>query len=61
MFQLSFRFGLETLFLLSAAAALAQSGATNTYDINVINQVAVNSCSAASQSQLVKSCICPIR
>jgi hypothetical protein len=52
MFQLSFRFGLLTLFLLSAAAALAQSGATNTYDINVINQLAVNSCSAGEPVSL---------
>jgi hypothetical protein len=46
MFWGSTRAGILAAFLLCAAGALGQSGVTNSYDINVNNQVAVNSCSA---------------
>jgi hypothetical protein len=52
MFQGSIRGGILPVFLLCAAAALAQSGAANSYDINIINQVAVNSCSAGEPVSL---------
>src|SRR5205085_7119382 len=52
MFQGSIRVGILPAFLLCAAAALAQSGAANSYDINVINQVAVNGCSAGEPVSL---------
>ena len=52
MFQGSIRVGTLAALLLCAAAALAQSGAANSYDINVINQVAVNSCSAGEPVSL---------
>lgn len=46
MFQGSICAGMFAALLMSAAGALGQSGVTNSYDINVNGQVAVNSCSA---------------
>jgi hypothetical protein len=46
MFQGSIRAGVLIVFLLCAAGAVAQSPVTNSYDINLNNQVTVNSCSA---------------
>jgi hypothetical protein len=47
MFQGSVRAGILAAILLSAAMALGQTAPiTNSYDISVINQVAINSCSA---------------
>jgi hypothetical protein len=46
MFQGSIRAGVLTALLLCAAGAVAQSPVTNSYDINLNNQVTVNSCSA---------------
>jgi hypothetical protein len=47
MFQGSVRAGFLAAILLSVAMALGQTAPiTNSYDISVINQVAVNSCSA---------------
>ena len=45
MFQGSIRAGFLVPLLLCAAGALGQSAVTNSYDINLNNQVAVNSCS----------------
>ena len=45
MFQGSIRAGFLVSVLLSAAGALGQSAVTNSYDINLNNAVAVNSCS----------------
>jgi hypothetical protein len=52
MFYRSIRVGILPAFLLCAVAVLAQSGAANTYDINVINPVAVNSCSVGEPVSL---------
>jgi hypothetical protein len=46
MFWGSSRAGILAALLLCAAAALGQSGVTNSYDINVNGDIAVNSCSA---------------
>ncbi len=46
MLQDSTRAGVLILLLLCAAGAVAQSPVTNSYDINLNNQVTVNSCSA---------------
>jgi hypothetical protein len=46
MFQGSTRAGVLIVLLLCAAGAVAQSPVTNSYDINLNNQVTVNSCSA---------------
>jgi hypothetical protein len=45
MFQGSIRAGILATLLLSAAAALAQSSLTNSYDAAITNQVTVNQCS----------------
>ena len=46
MLQDSTRAGVLIVLLLCAAGAVAQSPVTNSYDINLNNQVTVNSCSA---------------
>jgi hypothetical protein len=45
MFQGSVRVGLMAAFLICAAGALGQSAVANSYDIDLNNQVTVNSCS----------------
>ena len=45
MFQGSVRVGLMAALLTCAAGALGQSAVANSYDINLNNQVTVNSCS----------------
>jgi hypothetical protein len=46
MFQGSTRSGVLIVLLLCAAGAVGQSPVTNSYDINLNNQLTVNSCSA---------------
>jgi hypothetical protein len=45
MFQGSIRVGIMAALLICAAGALGQSAVTNSYDINLNNQVTVNTCS----------------